>query len=743
MLKRLRVLHDCNRLDAAEAAFRSILDEVPGHAYALMGLGLCAYLRGHPVEAIDALRDVVATHPNQPDFIIELARLVMEVGDLAGADAVFALLPDNYDAQMERGKLARRQGQTETALAHFKTAALLSPQRPPPLAERAATLRGQGRFAEAVLAAKAILALEPRHAAEGYRLLGSIHRRSGERAAALAAFTEAAILRPEEAHLLVEMAQEEQALGRPRAATILLSRALMLDANCLPALLMLSEQERTAGQPEKALDLVRQALATRENDPSLHLRLVRSLRELNFLAEAEAVMLSAEARFGKLPDLQVGRIDMLREDGFWHQAQAIVRSARVEASDYLPLWERDFALTLLLGSNSEVRACLAQASRRSIAETIRVLHGEVLLAEREGRMQDALRHGDAAIELDPNYEPLLRDLTRLRLLDLDLDKARHHLRSLAAIEASRRILRGSSINASQSFLGKLWNEYAIDQEGLSALSAVKTLPAGEHSEALLALVAKRPDHIPTSIALLRSLRIDGSFDAEAELVAEAHSPIPKVIAQYWDAVEPPLDLMALHRSWGEHNPGFEQRLFSHETALQFLQLHYPPAVALAYARSTKVQTRADLFRLAYLAREGGYWADMDDRCTAPVSQIIPPWAKAVFWQERWGTLDNIFMAAMPSSSVLTRALELSVKAVNRGDGERPWFSTGPGLLSCAFTQVLISKGSTWRNWLRDQRILDRYDLYQAVAPQCRTSHKKGAKPSAREMRRAQHGLATY
>jgi len=61
-----------------------------------------------------------------------------------------------------------------------------------------------------------------------------------------------------------------------------------------------------------------------------------------------------------------------------------------------------------------------------------------------------------------------------------------------------------------------------------------------------------------------------------------------------------------------------------------------------------------------------------------------------------------------------------VAAINRGDSDIVWLSTGPGLLTRAFAQ-----------WLPDNApavpdgtiVLDRHELFQAVAPGCMTGYK--------------------
>jgi mannosyltransferase OCH1-like enzyme len=174
------------------------------------------------------------------------------------------------------------------------------------------------------------------------------------------------------------------------------------------------------------------------------------------------------------------------------------------------------------------------------------------------------------------------------------------------------------------------------------------------------------------------------------------------------------------RTWPEHNPDYRIARFDDATARAFLAERLPPEVLRAYAQVREPAQQADIFRLAWLATEGGVYADADDRCLAPLGTILPAGAALVLFQEELGTLANDFIAARPGHPALLAALDLAVGAINRGDSDIVWLSTGPGLLTRAFVQ-----------WLPDGEpavpdgaiVLDRHELFQAVAPGCMTGYK--------------------
>ena len=154
------------------------------------------------------------------------------------------------------------------------------------------------------------------------------------------------------------------------------------------------------------------------------------------------------------------------------------------------------------------------------------------------------------------------------------------------------------------------------------------------------------------------------------------SPIPKRIIQFWDTAEPPHDISNLMGSWREYHPNFEYALFNEQSAQEFIRTNFPMAVLRAFGRAQHPAQRADIFRLAYLCANGGFYADADDRSLASIEAFVPSDAALMVYQENYGTLGNNFMGASPKHPVITRALALATEALNRGDNETLWLSTG-------------------------------------------------------------------
>jgi mannosyltransferase OCH1-like enzyme len=115
--------------------------------------------------------------------------------------------------------------------------------------------------------------------------------------------------------------------------------------------------------------------------------------------------------------------------------------------------------------------------------------------------------------------------------------------------------------------------------------------------------------------------------------------------------------------------------------------------------------------LAYLASEGGYFVDADDKCLTRLDTVVSPQAEFVGYQDDYGAIGSNFIGTIPGHPVIALALENAGKAFNRGDRDIPWLSTGPGLLTRAFTQVL-SVAET--DWLSRVHLLELWELQRAV-----------------------------
>jgi mannosyltransferase OCH1-like enzyme len=214
-----------------------------------------------------------------------------------------------------------------------------------------------------------------------------------------------------------------------------------------------------------------------------------------------------------------------------------------------------------------------------------------------------------------------------------------------------------------------------------------------------------------------ALRQSGARRAAASSTETASTPlIPRKIVQYWDQTSPPDSIAELLRSWVEAHPGYQYCRFDNTSARDYLATHYSDAVLKAYRSASHPAQKSDLFRLAYLYREGGWYIDADDRCVGNLSEITAEDAVLIAYQEQYATVGNNFLGCVPEEPVIECALTLAVETLMRGDSDAIWLATGPGLVTRAFAEILVKQGAAWRNWLQARRILDRNELSKVSWP---------------------------
>src|SRR5262249_35083378 len=128
--------------------------------------------------------------------------------------------------------------------------------------------------------------------------------------------------------------------------------------------------------------------------------------------------------------------------------------------------------------------------------------------------------------------------------------------------------------------------------------------------------------------------------------------IPRRIVQFWHHPAPPGDVCAKMRSWRGANPEFEHIVFHDRTAAAYLNEKHGAGARRAFERMRDPVQRADLFRLAYLACEGGFYADVDTLCLADIATFVPTNCTFVAAQEEHGALSNTFVGVASGHPVI-------------------------------------------------------------------------------------------
>ena len=720
-------LRELGRIDDAEKGYLQVLVLAPGNVHGYLGLGHCARLRGNRRASLEQFQNALAVEPKNMWAQLETAADLRELGRFdeaqEGFQRVLEIAPQNVFAHLGLGQCARARGNRQASLIHFQDALVAEPGNMWAHLEAAADLRELGRFDEAQEGFRRVLAIAPDniHAHLG---LGQCARSRGDHLAALKAFEVAHEFAPTNAAILVEIAAEQRVIGLGSESDKTLAKALTLDPRNVPVIIALAERALAVSNIERAYQIYRQASTEQPAQIWLRLGVVETLAALGKIDEAMAEVAVLATEFGPSPDIDLKWLSILRQSGDYFEAVRLGRTMVQQHPNHFWLRVELFQSENLVGSDTDIIACLANVPAGSAKEkaVLERLRGN--FAEIWWRTGAAICHYEAAVALNPEDEWSRYDLVRVKLLTLDVDGARHHMQKFCELTAHVTKMRGRPQNISQTHYGELINDYSVDAPLLQKLVALQTLSPGERIHQLTSLVRDNSGNTAAAACLMLALRQSGALSAPVRPALHSARVIPESIMQFWDSPTPPDDVSRLMRSWREQNPGYSYRCFNDTLALEFLSARYPAPVKLAYLRARQPAQKADIFRLAWLAAEGGIYVDADDRCMAPLGRIIPESAELVLYQEDHATICNNFIAVVPGHPLMARALSMAVDTINEGTGETVWFVTGPALLTRAFAQILVEGGIEEGALPPGVAVRDRREMFSAVAMNCSPGYKK-------------------
>jgi tetratricopeptide (TPR) repeat protein len=718
------VLLRLGRPSEAEHRFSSALERAPGHPAALVGLSYALRRLGRLDEAETCLREVLASQPDNNGAMVALGHLLDAQYRLDEAADMFAGViarqPNHADGHAALGNIHRRRGDRAAALASFRRAADADPSNTTRLIDVAVELRDLGRLDDSRAVLDEVLAAlptEPRALMQRGQLL----RRQDRREDALAVFTEALTHHPDHAQAMVEAAAEERALGRPQLARQWLDKALAAETDQVGALLSLAELAMQADEPMEALSLYRRAAAAHLTNVWAHLGGARAAFESGARDEAFRIIAEARERLGAHPEMTGMEVELLRQLREWTRAREVLdRALAGTARPNFWLWSHKVQIATMTADYSAAGEMLATTPAASASDVARVALLRGQLAEAQFRYGDAIADYQESIRLNPGDAWAHFELARALLMNLNIDTSRGALKNFIRLSRSSLLLKGQSLSPSQNHVGQLLDEFVLDAEALSALRTIRTSPLDQQFQPLRQLIQKYPDYTPAAMILAIALRQSGAFTRPRQADAEVHSAIPRHIVQFWDR-DPPEDVRELMASWQALNLGHRWSGFDDDAAKTFIESEFGADILAAYRRSAIPAQKADLFRLAFLAARGGIYADADDRCLAPLDGWIDPAATLVVHQENYGSIGNNFVAVTPEHPVILRALELGAAAINRGDTDLIWLSTGPGLLTRAFAQMW-AEGRLGGPLCRTQ-VLDLGELQRVIGIHCPVHYK--------------------
>ena len=774
----VRDLRALSRFDEADAVLGSVLDAEPRQFGALIERGHIQRGRGDFAAALnsyesaatvdpsssglqleiatalralgrlsaaeDVLRKVTEADPGHLAAIVRLGHLLMEANRLDDADALLTratqTTPNDYRIIAALGHLARRRGDGAAALRYFKSATEAEPANLDLKLDLAAELREQGRLDDAFPLLQSVVDIDPNHWA-GWMQLGQYYRAKDDPQSAMGAFQTAVMKQPRQTQGLVDLAQENWAAGNAKEAETLLHRALEQEPGHLGALLVSAEKALQTERPGEAYEFARRAIQYHPGQLGGYLIAARAAAyDLN-LTRPSIFWIKLVGFSGQCPTSPRRKFTFSDTFEITIRIRSLIDNTSEEANANFSFWVESTSFSITTGDFERADRMLGLAPAKSSRELARVQFLRAHMAEGLRQYANAVAHYQEALSLDPRNGGWHGEMARAYLLLADTKGVRDHLKASFTVDLATKVAAGHSLNISQHHTGQLLDEFLMEPDLIVRLGEASALPITEQLKTLHQLARDNPDHTAPAIMLLSAMRQSGILTIGQQTSAPDETPkIPQTIIQFWNDKNVPRDIGDLIASWRDKNNGYEHLLFNDVSAANYLANNYSNEVNMAFRRAREPAQRADIFRLAYLAQQGGIYIDIDDLCLTKLRDFVPAYAEFVGYQENYATIANNFLGAIPRHPVIVRALRLAVEAVNRGDHDIVWLSTGPGLLTRAFAQT--ASDATYADWPKKTAILELYEAQRWIGLHCPAAYKQTDKHWSRAaFRRRVNGSA--
>lgn len=314
------------RLQESEHLLQQILQQHPGHAFALHLLGVIAHQVGKQALAAELIQKAIQSngnvslfHANLSEILRQLKRLdeavahgeravalepqmVMAHSNLGIAyfdrkeydraetcqQRALAIAPGFAPALNNMGSILRERKRNDDALAWYRKAIAADPNYLEPLNNLGALLLEEDRTAEAAEALNKALKIKPNYA-EAICNMGGVHLALEEKEAALACYQRALALRPVYIEAQMGLANALQALDNLPAAEAAAQHAIRIDADNPKAHALLGGIHTELTQPELAEKEYDRALALAPECDEALLGLGHLCMELGQMDRAEAL----------------------------------------------------------------------------------------------------------------------------------------------------------------------------------------------------------------------------------------------------------------------------------------------------------------------------------------------------------------------------------------------------------------------------------------------------------------------
>jgi mannosyltransferase OCH1-like enzyme len=165
-----------------------------------------------------------------------------------------------------------------------------------------------------------------------------------------------------------------------------------------------------------------------------------------------------------------------------------------------------------------------------------------------------------------------------------------------------------------------------------------------------------------------------------------------VIVQYWDQGVPPSEIELLASSWKRNNPEYSYELYDSCRADKFIFDNFGGEVLKLFQNAALPAMRSDIFRIAYILKNGGVYVDVATECVKSLSTLRLEEKVELVLMRKWhGMIWNGFLMASPGGSYIEKLWCEILKNLKLCAHRNVWACTGPGVMEDTTLEIDPSK----------------------------------------------------
>lgn len=512
---------------------------------------------------------------------------------------------------------------------------------------------------------------------------------------------------PSEINLKLWLAKVKVKLYQFEEAKAIIEESLTLEPNQMTALLLKAEVLVQQESLSEALEVFRLVLKSEPKHVRGYIQFAQFLFSQGEIEEAQIILNKGikQSKYPKLAYLKLIHIN--KQIGNFEPALEMIEQGLEKFNqDKVSFWHYQAQIQAELGNFEEsllTAKKILTANEGDKESNAKALKKIAMLNLFQYQNVEAKKNYKAIIEQTKNHLFERNRLAILYTLEGDFDEAMNQLR-LATQEIESKNKLGKIHIPLNGHYAKVINDIRINPRLAKQLQDVLKYEPKKRILTMCDILRSNPKYFGGALFLANELREQGFLSDLNKNVRQygSNQVIPRRIVQYWDSDDVPANILNITKSWKEKNPTYKYQLFSRNSAYSFLKRYYNREVVDAFLSCEHPAMQADFFRLAFLNKMGGFYADVDDKCRKSLDSLTELGANLILKLGDFGCFSNNFLACSPNNEIIEYAFQNGVKNLTSYYNEGPWFKLGPGHVTSSVTYFLahVVGREKVQNWPR-------------------------------------------